>query len=202
MESPDSLMQSAILAEYSALREELGGYLQRQDQIANVVVPIVAAVLFYAYQSRAAVAFLGVIVILASSFWFFADTSYKIKRLSSYIAGVIEPRVPGLQWQTLFDRTLRRRNPLVKFELSFFVILGWMISLLCLPAAWYVLPDHLLSTLLLHGALALGALAILLASSIRNAYVSSSKRYDQWVATWREQAAKLPRDVPVPSRSV
>ena len=112
---------SSFLDEYNALRSELVALYSRRGTIQSVGTGLLAGLLAASVTSRTPeLAVLGVYLIIA--FW--CDDirgNTGIDRIGSYIRVVLEPRVYGLQWETVLSKFSRphRHDPSFLERLGF-----------------------------------------------------------------------------------
>lgn len=179
--------QAAILAEYSALMQRVADSEELQAQVAVVALPLAGAVLAYAYFNSDSLAVLAVIVVLAAALWYSVSIVEDILRVTSYISAVIEPKVPGLQWETMLVklRSKWKTNSFRRDNLSV-VFVYWVASVLCLPLAWYFARNQSITSIEMHGVFALAALLVLAAATTRIFQVTSRTYYASLEATWRD----------------
>jgi hypothetical protein len=116
MEEPEPLKQASILAEYASLRNQIGGYIQRQDQVSAVSFPIAGAVFAYAYLNSSAIAYLAVIFVFAIALGLGATAVANTIRVGSYISTLIESKVTGLQWETILAKQRHKNRSLMRSD--------------------------------------------------------------------------------------
>src|SRR6266852_1374960 len=106
--------QEALLAEYQSLRQEILQGIQLTLQSTLVALPIAAAVMAYGFQAKSSIAFLTAIAVLLSSLWYCTYLLMSVRSIAAYVYAIIEPKVDGLQWETI--QVIKRRREVTIYE--------------------------------------------------------------------------------------
>src|SRR5947209_2129267 len=100
--------QEALIAEYSALREEITQVLQKQMQFVGAALAVASAFIVYGFQAQNSLAFLATNILLLAMMYIRANTIKHLVLVSTYLYAVVEPKVEGLQWETMLAATHKR----------------------------------------------------------------------------------------------
>lgn len=89
-----------ILEEYKTLREEIQGYIDASNQIYMFIFTAVSAIYLLAYYQNDASFYMITFLVLLLTKCRLIFCHESIIRIGEYIGSLIEPRVPGLNWET------------------------------------------------------------------------------------------------------
>ena len=102
-------------------------------------LPVAAAFIVYGFQAQNPLAFLAAIIILLAAMYIGADGTRHVTLVTTYLYTIVEPKVEGLQWETMYAES-RKRQP------RFFLRISYPISI-CIYALVCI------GCLFLHGGL-------------------------------------------------
>jgi hypothetical protein len=175
--------QEAILAEYASLRQEITQASQINLQGTTIALTIAAGIIAYGFQSPSSIAFLATIAVLLSALLFNTYVLATIIRGGAYIYALIEPKVEGLQWETML--TERRRRDKVDTGVIFTLVVSNVVSLSCVVFGWVFVKDRSTSSLATYWSVAFFLLFALLITSINIVRIISPNFYDKTVKSWK-----------------
>lgn len=89
-----------ILEEYKTLRNEIQGYIDASNQIYMFIFTAVSAIYLLAYYNHDASFYLITFFVLLLTKCRLIFYHESMIRIGEYIASYIEPKVPGLNWET------------------------------------------------------------------------------------------------------
>ncbi len=173
--------QEALLAEYNSLRQELIQTIQMNLQISVGALPIAAGVATYGFQAQNPIAFLAAIVVLLSALWYTAENKKSMYLIGAYLYAIIEPKIDGLQWETLLVES-RKRDLKYPLMISIYALA----STGCVFFTWRFLQDYHLFNILLYSCITSLLAGLFILVSIYALHVSSTKYYRDSVNRWKK----------------
>jgi len=184
--------QEATIAEYDALRQEITQTSQKHMQIIGAALTVVSVFIAYGFQAQSSLAFLAANVIFVGTIYIIADSKRHITSVSTYLYAIVEPKVEGLQWETMYEENRKRENrfPLRHlYPIAIFV--NALFSISTVFFAWLFLKDYRILNVLLYICISviLGASFILV--SIYVLQVSSNKYRLDSVNRWKKIEKEL-----------
>ena len=190
--------QEAMLAEYNTLRAELIQYQQIILQISIFTLPIAATVMAYAFQQKYSFAFLAAIVILLTGLWYSISVLARISLIGAYIYATIEPKIEGLQWETILASKREKEN-LVSGNPAILgmIIVYSMFTLTCLFLALYFIQGFSAFNLAIYSGLTLIFLLLLIIGSAKFLQTMSAKYIEDAAKNWKQLEEELHRKVPI-----
>src|SRR5947209_8405171 len=102
--------QEALIAEYSVLRQEISQASQKQMQTIGAVLAVVSVFIVYGFQAQSSLAFLFANIISVGTIYIVADGRRHISLVATYLYAIVEPKVEGLQWETMLAENHTREN--------------------------------------------------------------------------------------------
>ena len=179
--------QEAMLAEYTTLRAELIQYQQMYLQISFFTLPAAAAVMTYGFQQRYSFAFLAAIAILLAALWYSRSVLDRVSSIGAYIYATIEPKIEGLQWETILAARRKKENLVSgKTAILGIIIVYSAFSLTCLVLAWYFMQGFSALNLAMYSGLTLIFLLLLLIGSAKVLQTLSVEYIEDSANTWKQ----------------
>ncbi len=188
--------QEAILAEYNTLRAELIQYQQMNLQIPLFTLPVAAAVMAYGFQQKYSFAFLAAIAILLTALWYNRFVLASVSSIGAYIYAIIEPKIEGLQWETILASKRAKENLVSGKPLILgIVIVYFVFSLTCLFLAWYFIQGVSALNLAIYSGLTIIFLVLLIIGSSKVLQTVSAQYIKAAADKWKQEEDK--RKVPM-----
>lgn len=175
--------QEALLAEYNSLRQELIQTIQMNLQISVGALPVAAGVATYGFQAQNAIAFLAAIVVLLSALWYTAENKKSMHLIGAYIYAIIEPKIEGLQWETLIVESRKKKDEL---KYPFMISIYALASTGCIFFTWRFLQDYQLFNILLYICITCFLAGLFILVSVYTLHVSSTKYYRDSINRWKK----------------
>ena len=188
--------QEAILAEYNTLRAELIQYQQMNLQIPIFTLPAAVAFMAYGFQQKYSVAFLAAIAILLIALWYNRYLLASVCSIGAYIYAIIEPKIEGLQWETILaSKRAKEKLGTGKPLILVIVILYIVFSLICLFLAWYFIQGISALKLAIYSGLTIIFLVFLIIGSFKVLQTVSARYIEDAAKKWKQEEDK--RKVPM-----
>src|SRR5438552_3268013 len=108
--TPPATSAEGILAEYNSLRHEIVQTTQMNIQGYAITLPVVTTIIAYGFQVKSPIAFSAAIVILLSTMWYSVILIRAIMSTGAYIHAILEPKVAGLQWESMLKQNRKQRG--------------------------------------------------------------------------------------------
>ncbi len=192
--------QEAMLAEYNTLRAELIQYQQMNLQISIFTLPIVAAVMAYGFQQKYSFAFFAAIAILLTALWYSRSVLASVSSIGAYIYAIIEPKIEGLQWETILALKREQENLVSgKPAILGIVIVYIVFSLTCLLLAWYFIQGVSALNLAIYSGLTIIFLLLLIFGSSKVLHAVSVQYVEDAAKNWKQLEEELHRKIPITS---
>ena len=192
--------QEAMLAEYNTLRAELIQYQQMNLQISIFTLPVAAAVIAYGLQQKYSFAFLAAIAILLTALWYSISVLASVGSIGAYIYAIIEPKIEGLQWETILASKREKENLVSGKPAILGIVMVYVVfSLTCLFFAWYFIQDVNAFTLAMYSGLTLIVLVLLSIGSSKVLHTVSVQYIADAAKNWKQLEEELKRKVPMNS---
>jgi hypothetical protein len=190
--------QEAMLAEYNTLRAELIQYQQMNLQISIFTLPVAATVMAYGFQQKYSFAFLAALAILLIALWYSISVLASVSSIGAYIYAIIEPKIEGLQWETLLASKREKENLVSgKSAILGIVIVYIVFSLICLLLAWYFIQSVSALNLAIYSGLTLIFLLLLVLGSAKVLQTVSVQYIEDAAKNWKQLEEELHRKVPM-----
>jgi len=187
--------QEAILAEYNTLRAELIQYQQMNLQIPIFTLPVAAAVMAYGFQQKYSFAFLTAIAILLTALWYNRFVLASVSSIGAYIYAIIEPKIEGLQWETILASKRAKENLVSGKPLILGIVIVYIVfSLTSLFSAWYFIQGVSALNLAIYG-LTIIFLVLLIIGSYKVLQTVSAQHIEKAAKKWKQEEDK--RKVPM-----
>jgi hypothetical protein len=143
--------QEALIAEYSALRQEISGTHDKRMQFVGAALAVGAAFVAYGFQAQYSLAFCSALFILLSAMYYSASSTRHIVLVSTYLYAIVESKVEGLQWETMFAES---RKSEFRFSLKFSsliqICMFASLSIFCVFFTWLFLKDYNLLNIIFY----------------------------------------------------
>ena len=110
--------QEALIAEYSALRQEISGAQQKRLQFIGAASAVGAAFVVYGFQAQYSLAFLAAFFVLLVTMYYFTVSTRHLVFVGTYLYAIVEPKLEGLQWETMLAER-RTRELRFSFRLDY-----------------------------------------------------------------------------------
>jgi hypothetical protein len=143
--------QEALIAEYSALRQEISGAHDKRMQFVGAGLAVGAAFVTYGFQARYSLAFCAALFILLSAMYHSAVTTRHIILVTSYLYAIVEPKVEGLQWETMYAES-RKSEYRFSFRLTGLtqICMFALLCIFCVIFTWLFLKDYNLLNIIFY----------------------------------------------------
>ncbi|SRR6266851_5188343 len=182
--------KDALLAEYSSLRLEIIQTTQLNLQGAGLTLPFIIAAITFGIQTRSSIAFIAAIAIMVITLWYFTYAWSNIRFIGAYIYTILEPKIEGLQWQTLLTER-RRITKLGGRPTTIAILLMYnAMSTCCIFLTWVFLRDSNASTQLIYGSITLILILLLILTSYNFIRTISLQSYEDEIRKWRATEEK------------
>jgi hypothetical protein len=143
--------QEALIAEYSALRQEISGAQQKRMQFAGAALAVGAAFVAYGFQAHYSFAFLAALFILLASMYYSADSARHIVSVATYLYAIVEPKVEGLQWETMLDECRKNEHRFsLRFSYPISICIATLLSISYVFFTWLFLKDYNILNVILY----------------------------------------------------
>lgn len=189
--------QEALIAEYSALREEISRVLQNQMQFIGAALAVASAFIVYGFQAHSSLAFFAANIMLLAEMYIGANSTRHVALVATYLYAIVEPKVEGLQWETMLAVNRKRENR-ISSRLSYLrlsypraISIYALITIGCVFFAWLFLRDYRIFHVLLYSCISviLGVTFILV--SVYALHVSSDKYRSDYINLWKKIEEEL-----------
>ena len=188
--------QEAMLAEYNTLRAELIQYQQMNLQIPIFTLPVAVAVMAYGFQQKYSFAFLAAIAILLTALWYNRFVLASVSSIGAYIYAIIEPKIEGLQWETILASKRAKENLVSGKPLILGIVIVYIVfSLTCLFSAWYFIQGVSALNLAIYSGLTIIFLVLLIIGSYKVLQTVSAQYIEKAAKKWKQEEDK--RKVPM-----
>jgi len=182
--------QEAILAEYNTLRAELIQYQQMNLQIPIFTLPVAAAVMAYGFQQKSSFAFLAAIAILLTALWYNRFVLASVSSIGAYIYAIIEPKIEGLQWETILASKRAKENLVSGKPLILGIVIVYIVfSLTSLFSAWYFIQGVSALNLAIYGVIII-FLVLLIIGSYKVLQTVSAQYIEKAAKKWKQEENK------------
>ena len=182
--------QEAILAEYNTLRAELIQYQQMNLQIPIFTLPVAAAVMAYGFQQKSSFAFLAAIAILLTALWYNRFVLASVSSIGAYIYAIIEPKIEGLQWETILASKRAKENLVSGKPLILGIVIVYIVfSLTSLFSAWYFIQGVSALNLAIYGLIII-FLVLLIIGSYKVLQTVSAQYIEKAAKKWKQEENK------------
>ncbi len=179
--------QEALIAEYSALREEISRVLQNQMQFIGAALAVASAFIVYGFQAHNSLAFLAANIMLLAEMYIGANSTRHVALVATYLYAIVEPKVEGLQWETMLAENRKRENR-ISSRLSYPKVISIyaLFTIGCVFFAWLFLRDYRILYVLLYSCISfiLGVTFILV--SVYSLHISSDKYRSDYINLWKK----------------
>jgi hypothetical protein len=177
--------KDALLAEYSSLRLEIIQLTQLNLQGTGLTLPFIIAAITFGIQTSTPIAFIAAIAIMIITLWYFTYAWSSIRFVGAYIYTILEPKIEGLQWQTLLTER-RRITKLGGRPTTIAILLMYdAMSIGCIFLTWVFLLDSNTSNQLIYGSLTLILILLLILTSYNFIRTISLQSYEDEIRKWR-----------------
>src|SRR5947209_17703413 len=143
--------QEALIAEYDVLRQEISQTSQKQMQIIGTALAVISVFIVYGFQAQNSLAILAANIIALGTIYIVANGKGHTTSVDTYLYAIVEPKVEGLQWETMVEESRKREN---RFSLrSTYPIAIFISSLFSIGDfffAWLFLKDCRILNVLLY----------------------------------------------------
>jgi len=188
--------QEALIAEYSALRQEILQQMQMNIQFKAASLAVASAFVVYGFQAQNSIAFLSATVILVAALYYSANSTRALITVGTYIYAIIEPKIEGLQWETMTAERRKRKNNI--FSLSFLSIsyptticIQALLEIGCIFFTWWFLRDYRIFNVLLYSCITFVLGVSFIIVSVYAIDISSKKFHSDRVGQWKKIEEEL-----------
>ncbi len=122
-------------------------------QFIAAALAVASAFVVYGFQAQNSIAFLAAIVMLVASLYYSANSQRELARVGSYIVAIIEPKIDGLQWETMVvEMRKRTKKSYISLSFSFPITISIfaLFASACIFFAWWFLRDYLILNVILY----------------------------------------------------
>jgi hypothetical protein len=184
--------QEALMAEYSVLRQDITQTSQKNMQIIGAALAVVSIFIVYGFQAQSSLAFFAANIIFIGTIYIVADGRRHIISVATYLYAIVEPKVEGLQWETMAEEyrkrearfSLRRLYPVAIFANALFCI-GSIFF------AWLLLKDYHIFNILLYTCISLILGVSFILVSMYALQGEANKYRSDFVKYWKQTEEKL-----------
>ncbi len=184
--------QEALIAEYSTLRQEILQRIQMTLQFTAAGLPVASAFIVYGFQAHNSIAFLAAILTLVAALYYSSHGTNEIVKLGTYIHALIEPKVEGLQWETMVLERRKRENlfsPGISYPITICIFALFGIG--CTFFTWWFLSDYRIFNVILYSCITVILAICFIVVSVYALHVSSTNYRADFVAQWKRLEEEL-----------
>jgi hypothetical protein len=179
--------QEGFIAEYSALRQEISQVLQKQVQFVGAALAVASAFIVYGFQAQNSLAFLAASIILLSAIYMSAKSAKHISSVATYLYAIVEPKVEGLQWETMLVESRKMGFPFtLKFSKQISICVYALLNIGCVFFAWLFIRDYRILNVLLYSSITVILVVNFILISLYSFCISSDKYRSNCVSRWKK----------------
>jgi len=176
--------QEALIAEYSALRQEILQVDQQQMQFVGAALAVASAFVVYGFQAQNSFAFLAASIILLAGMYIGARGTSHVVLVGTYLYAIVEPKVEGLKWETMLAKIPKMK---FRFSLRYLIVSIYALyPLVCVFFAWLFIHNYRILNVLLYSCITVILGVFLILVSVYSLHISSNKYQSDCVSRWKK----------------